>query len=219
MPAKKAVNVIVDPAQATEAPPKPKRQLTEAQRLAFLKGREKRMANIERKRQEKLEAEKEFSVQVQEEPQPKPIPLQAVQGPVVIPDNEDEPYDPEMDEPHADGAGIIGDPPIPEAEAKPLPIHRLLPVKKDPTVAVASTDHTDEEKSASRIADFIFKRLTSNLSASQDLAADAIITSPPPKKKRAYVRKPKPVEEEDPDETEIKQTTVAPIPRKPVSWM
>lgn len=37
---------------------KPKRQLTEAQRLAFLKGREKRMANLERKRQEKLEANK-----------------------------------------------------------------------------------------------------------------------------------------------------------------
>jgi len=36
---------------------KPKRVLTEAQRLAFLKGREKRMANIERRRQEKAEAQ------------------------------------------------------------------------------------------------------------------------------------------------------------------
>ena len=35
---------------------KPKRVLTEAQRLAFEKGREKRMANLEKKRQEKLEA-------------------------------------------------------------------------------------------------------------------------------------------------------------------
>lgn len=34
---------------------KPKRVLTEAQRLAFLKGREKRMANIEKKRLEKIE--------------------------------------------------------------------------------------------------------------------------------------------------------------------
>lgn len=34
---------------------KPKRVLTEAQRLAFLKGREKRLANIERKRQEQME--------------------------------------------------------------------------------------------------------------------------------------------------------------------
>lgn len=35
---------------------KPKRVLTEAQRLAFLKGREKRMANLEKKRLEKEEA-------------------------------------------------------------------------------------------------------------------------------------------------------------------
>lgn len=44
---------------------KPKRVLTEAQRLAFIKGREKRLANLERKRQEKLEAEQ--SVQPTEE--------------------------------------------------------------------------------------------------------------------------------------------------------
>jgi hypothetical protein len=36
---------------------KPKKVLSEAQRLAFLKGREKRMANIEKKRLEKLEAD------------------------------------------------------------------------------------------------------------------------------------------------------------------
>jgi len=36
---------------------KPKRVLTEAQRLAFMKGREKRMANLEKRRQEKLEAQ------------------------------------------------------------------------------------------------------------------------------------------------------------------
>jgi len=40
----------------TLLPAKPKRVLTEAQRLAFMKGREKRMANLERKRQEKAEA-------------------------------------------------------------------------------------------------------------------------------------------------------------------
>lgn len=34
---------------------KPKRQLTEAQRLAFLKAREKRLANIEKKKQDELE--------------------------------------------------------------------------------------------------------------------------------------------------------------------
>ena len=34
--------------------PKPKRQLTEAQRLAFMKGREKRLANLAKKREEKM---------------------------------------------------------------------------------------------------------------------------------------------------------------------
>lgn len=59
-----------------EAEPKPKRVLTEAQRLAFLKGREKRMANIEKK---KLEAEEAKQVQVQ------------VQVPMEIPEVKSEP--------------------------------------------------------------------------------------------------------------------------------
>lgn len=46
---------VEDPAPESEA--KPKRVLTEAQRLAFLKMREKRTLNLERKRQEKEEAE------------------------------------------------------------------------------------------------------------------------------------------------------------------
>lgn len=49
---------------------KPKKVLTEAQRLAFLKGREKRMANIEKKRLEKEEAK-----QVEEAPAPAPEPI------------------------------------------------------------------------------------------------------------------------------------------------
>lgn len=53
-----------------EPPPKPKRVLTEAQRLAFLKGREKRMANIERKRQEKKEAEEEMGHSTNEDVKP-----------------------------------------------------------------------------------------------------------------------------------------------------
>lgn len=39
-----------------EEAPKKKRTLTEAQRLAFLKGREKRMLNIQKKKEEKEEA-------------------------------------------------------------------------------------------------------------------------------------------------------------------
>lgn len=44
---------------------KPKKVLTEAQRLAFMKGREKRMANLEKRRQEKLEAQ-QFEAQPSE---------------------------------------------------------------------------------------------------------------------------------------------------------
>ena len=51
-----------------EEQPKPKRVLTEAQRLAFLKGREKRMANIEKKRLEKLEME-----EIIKSPEPKVV--------------------------------------------------------------------------------------------------------------------------------------------------
>jgi hypothetical protein len=51
---------------------KPKRVLTEAQRLAFLKGREKRMANIEKKRLEKLEADQMELPAAPPKPTPKP---------------------------------------------------------------------------------------------------------------------------------------------------
>ena len=53
------------------AAPKPKKVLTEAQRLAFLKGREKRMANLEKKRLEKLEA---FQQESTPAPPPPPVP-------------------------------------------------------------------------------------------------------------------------------------------------
>lgn len=58
---KQSVNVVMDtPAgEPSQTQVKPKKVLTEAQRLAFLKGREKRVANIERKRQEKIEADGE----------------------------------------------------------------------------------------------------------------------------------------------------------------
>lgn len=56
-------------------PPRKKRVLTEAQRLAFIKGREKRMMNIEKRRQAKLEAQamEEPPAVVTPEPEPKVI--------------------------------------------------------------------------------------------------------------------------------------------------
>jgi len=54
--------------------PKAKRQLTEAQRLAFMKGREKRLANLAKKREEKMNLNDDIKSP------PEPI------VPVVIPD-------------------------------------------------------------------------------------------------------------------------------------
>jgi hypothetical protein len=57
-----------------EVSAKPKRVLTEAQRLAFMKGREKRLANLEKKRQEKLEAEGVTEPMVAEPKETAPLP-------------------------------------------------------------------------------------------------------------------------------------------------
>ena len=60
---------------------KPKKVLTEAQRLAFLKGREKRLANIETKKMEKLEAlqneKQEEKIEEIQEKNSKPVPPKA----------------------------------------------------------------------------------------------------------------------------------------------
>lgn len=53
---------------------KPKRQLTEVQRLAFLKGREKRLANIEKRRQEQIEEKQHIEESVKEPSTPPPKP-------------------------------------------------------------------------------------------------------------------------------------------------
>lgn len=68
--------VVIPPEPAP--PAKPKRVLTEAQRLAFIKGREKRLANLERKRMEKEEAK------MLEATQPPDISAQAKPVEVVI---------------------------------------------------------------------------------------------------------------------------------------
>lgn len=78
---------------------KPKRTLSEAQRLAFLKGREKRMANIEKKRLEKEEAvmaEQEFKLP---EAPPKP---KATRKPRVKPEPVPEPESEAKTEPETE---------------------------------------------------------------------------------------------------------------------
>lgn len=64
------IQEVVETTTPEEPPPKKKRVLTEAQRLAFMKGREKRMMNLERKRQEKLEAIQEEEAVTEKETAP-----------------------------------------------------------------------------------------------------------------------------------------------------
>lgn len=97
---------------------KPKRVLTEAQRLAFLKGREKRMANIEKK---KLEQQEMF-VEPKSEPEQKPEPEKKARKPrAPKPKPEQKPETPPSPEPEAKA------PPSPK---KPEP----EPIKEDEIV-------------------------------------------------------------------------------------
>ena len=73
----------MEPEAAAIVTEKPKRVLTEAQRLAFLKGREKRMANIEKKRLEKEELNAAAVAPKSPEPAPAPAPAPAPPKPVL----------------------------------------------------------------------------------------------------------------------------------------
>lgn len=92
---------------------KPKRVLTEAQRLAFLKGREKRMANIEKKRLEKLE------VAETETPPPATVP---------------KPVTPEPPKP------VTPEPPKPETPLPSPPKLRRYPVIDEEKIAARVAD-------------------------------------------------------------------------------
>jgi hypothetical protein len=108
---------------------KPKRVLTEAQRLAFLKGREKRMANIEKNRLAKLE----FQEATKEEVAP-PVVAEEKKNTIeeLIPSSEQKPV-------------VI--PPMPK-------LKRQKVVPATPPAAVI-----DEDKIASIVADKIIQQM------------------------------------------------------------
>jgi len=112
-----------------------KRVLTEAQRLAFLKGREKRMANIEKKRLEKLEQE-----EIKPEPEPQIIP------------NDEKPKQEELKpEPK----------PEPEYEIKPEP-KTVTPPPSKPKLkrtTVQMPPAIDEDKIAAMVAEQVLKKM------------------------------------------------------------
>lgn len=109
---------------------KPKRTLTEAQRLAFLKGREKRMANIEKKR---LETEEKNAAVAEIQPDPDPVP--------VTPDEKPQPQSPAAPEPEP-----VVVPPVPKLKRAP---------RKTTTPAFV----LDEDKIANRVAEEVMKKM------------------------------------------------------------
>jgi len=109
---------------------KPKRVLTEAQRLAFLKGREKRMANIEKNRLAKLE----FQEATKEE------------TPAVVPEKKKEDPQPLT--------------PVVKVEEKVEEIPPMPKLRRQKVVSVATpTPSIDEDKIASIVADKIMAQM------------------------------------------------------------
>jgi hypothetical protein len=115
---------------------KPKRVLTEAQRLAFLKGREKRMANIEKNRLAKLE----FQEATKEDPGPPAVAPVPAPAPVPVPEPEPE------SKPEPKYVPAIITPPMPK-------------LKRHARVKLPPTSPIDEDKIASIVADKIMAQM------------------------------------------------------------
>lgn len=146
---------------------KPKRVLTEAQRLAFLKGREKRMANIERKRQEKLEAE---SVTEEDDAASPPVASRVCSSPVKTA-TEQIHREPELDD--AAGSASVNE----EQTAKTI----VAPIPEMPTLR----RHANSDETATKIADLILSRMEAGL---KRRTPEALTPPRPPKKPRGRPR-------------------------------
>jgi hypothetical protein len=111
---------------------KPKKVLTEAQRLAFLKGREKRLANIEKRRLEKEEEKDATTVRV--------LP------PAILTPNDPPPPEP-LHKPKPEPK------PVPQ-EIEPGPEHQSTSKSKPEPVSVV-----DEDRIASKVAEIFYSRM------------------------------------------------------------
>ena len=147
---------------------KPKRVLTEAQRLAFLKGREKRLANIETRRMEKLEA---MENAVQEDDMPPPAPKKKPRTTKVKVKTES-PTAKKIQEPEPD--------PEPEPEPKTEP-------KSEPETK--ETKETKQSETGPTNIDAIIQEVMSRMKEKES------VSTPIPKQahKRPYVRRQPPV--------------------------
>lgn len=189
----KTRKVNEDAAELQDEQSKPKRVLTEAQRLAFLKGREKRMANIERKRQEKLEAES-----VNHDPIIHPTPS------IPEPDPDPEPK-PETTPLREENDVLDQQPTTPVKVEEPIPVMPTL------------RRHANSDETAKKIADLILERMEMGKRAAPEN------TTPPPKKSRGRPRtKEVPIREllssEEDSSPSPPPTTYVP-PQRVFNWM
>lgn len=169
--------------KTTAGDEKPKKILTEAQRLAFLKGREKRMANLEMKRQAQQEQQL------------------AEESPIT--DSPDEDYEPIQEE-------LVPEPPVLKRqtnhiEQTPLPSEPVLDATKPIETDNPSTSPSlvvDDDAMARKIADYVFDRL--QLEVPEPMPAPVS-----PKKKKRVSIAPKPTPSTQTPSVAIPQRTFA----------
>lgn len=167
----KARSVNEDAATSGGEQQKPKRVLTEAQRLAFLKGREKRMANLERKRQEKIEAEEKTA------PMAPP--------PLAEPKTKIEP--PSQPEPQ----------PETEPEVEPQSSTSTSPELEEPVPSMPIVKrHANSDETAKKIADLILERMEMKRAAPVNTTPPPKKARGRPRTKEVAVRGPESSEEE-----------------------
>jgi hypothetical protein len=200
---KKPVSVIMDTPDGapSETVTKPKRVLTEAQRLAFLKGREKRLDNIQKKKMAIKEAEEiDQTDGVAAAPAPKPASKKKTKTVVPTPpppppppepetDEESEEYeDEEQPEPNihspsessqSEDEEFTDDLPPVQPNKTPAPTPKSKPLQDNPKPRRPFVDHD-------KLADLVYQRMKMLESKHND--PDPMPPPAPPKRK--YERKP-----------------------------
>jgi hypothetical protein len=200
---------------------KPKKVLTEAQRLAFLKGREKRMANIERKRQEKIEAtgttaEPELPTIAPEPKKTRPKKEKKVNPPPPPPPLPlDESTQETDDDDYSDEGNEVTETAVKEE------------VKTEPPVASKQETLSDDEdeyhqQTAERIAGYLFdhiRKLKPEASPPSQLAHPTVPDAPI---KRKYERQAKSTSPAPPPSSKLGRKLLPPNIQqttRPISWM
>lgn len=171
---------------------KPKRQLTEAQRLAFLKGREKRLANLKAKREAKESHEHVINESVPDQE------TQTIEEEVI------EPIPPTVPEPIVEIQAPV-DIPIPELK------------REDPPIDTNSIKSSFDDETIDRIVDSLFIKIqnakTPVLLETPKEVTETEKTPPSKKKTKTVVKAPS-----KPRKSHSDSDMVAPHNQQHFSW-